>query len=159
MRTTDVDIQLARRCDAEEIAAMSRAYIEVGLPWRWTAARVARSIADAQTNVAVVRKDGKLAAFGIMSYREDDAHLLLLAVRRPLRRKGLATALLLWLEQVARVAGSARVLVEARRDNDAARCLYAEHGYHELAIERAMYSGLADGIHLEKWLWQPPLVR
>ena len=137
---------------------MSRAYIEVGLPWRWTPARVAASISDAQTNVAVVRhagKQGGLVAFGIMSYRADDAHLLLLAVHRAHRRAGIASALVQWLEEVARVAGSARVLVEARRDNEAARCLYAEHGYHELAIERAMYSGLADGIHLQKWLRQP----
>jgi ribosomal protein S18 acetylase RimI-like enzyme len=152
MSITHVDIELARLGDAEEIAAMSRAYIEAGLPWRWTPSRVAASIRDARTNVAVVRKGGRVVGFGIMVYREDDAHLLLLAVRRPHRRAGVATALLNWLELVAQVAGSTRIVVEARRDNDAARCLYAEQGYHELTIQRAMYSGLADGVHLEKWL-------
>lgn len=152
MSITHVDIELARLGDAEDIAAMSRAYIEAGLPWRWTPVRVAASIRDAQTNVAVVRKEGRLVGFGIMAYRDDDAHLLLLAVRRPYRRAGVATALLTWLEQVAQVAGSARIVVEARRDNGPARCLYAEQGYQELSIEHAMYSGMADGVHLEKWL-------
>jgi ribosomal protein S18 acetylase RimI-like enzyme len=55
---------------------------------------------------------------------------------------------------VARTAGVSRVLLECRRDNAAAREFYGELGYHERAIVRRMYSGLEDGITLEKWLRQ-----
>lgn len=148
----DVAIRLATLHDATDIAAMSRDDIESGLPWRWRHGRVARAIADAETNVAVVGTRGSIVAFGIMSYPHDDAHLLLLAVRRGSRRQGIASAILLWLEAAARSAGARRIRVEARRENVAARSFYNEHGYHERLLETAMYSGIGDGVRLVKWL-------
>lgn len=148
----DTVVRLAVPADAEAIAAMSREYIEHGLPWSWLPARVARAIRNPDTNVAVVGAPGALAAFGIMSYREDDAHLLLFAVHHGHRREGLGSGLLAWLEDVARAGGARRIRVEARWDNAAARNFYSEHGYHERALRKAMYSGRLDGVRLEKWL-------
>jgi ribosomal-protein-alanine N-acetyltransferase len=91
-----------------------------------------------------------------MSYRADDAHLLLFAVHRHHRRQGVGSALLQWLEDVARTAGCQRIRLEARWDNVAARSFYNEHGYHERVIRRAMYSGVLDGVQLEKWLQRAP---
>jgi ribosomal protein S18 acetylase RimI-like enzyme len=145
-------VRLAIADDAPAIAAMSREYIEHGLPWSWRPARVARAILDRDTNVAVIGEPGALAAFGIMSYRDTDAHLLLFAVHRRHRRQGVGSTLLHWLEDVARTAGSERIRVEARWDNAAARSFYNEHGYHERTIRSAMYSGVLDGVLLEKWL-------
>ena len=76
-------------------------------------------------------------AFGIMSYREETAHLLLFAVRRTHQRQGIGSAVLDWLEAVARVAGIRRIQLECRRDNAAARNFYGEHGYHEQVISAA----------------------
>lgn len=166
-------IELALPADAPTIApaiaAMSRELIEYGLPWGWRAERVADAIASAETNVAIVREgngqtigqaNGEahgLIAFGIMEYVDDDAHLVLFAVRPERQRRGVGTALLAWLEACARVAGSERIQVESRRENDAARCFYNENGYHEQVIERRMYSGRIDGVRLQKWLRpQPP---
>lgn len=148
----DVAVRLATVADAADIAHMSRDYIEQGLPWRWTVDRVTRTIRDPNTNVVVVGEQGAIAAFGIMFYAEDDAHLLLLAVRDTGQRSGIGSAILLWLEAAARSAGARRVRVESRKDNAAARSFYNEHGYHERVIKAAMYSGIADGICLEKWL-------
>lgn len=148
----DVAVRIASLTDAAEIAAMSRDYIEQGLPWTWTEARVARSIRTPDTNVVVVGERGALVGFGIMSYLEDDAHLLLFAVRRSHQRKGVGSAILRWLEKVARTAGAHRIRVECRRDNSAARNFYGEHGYHEFVITKRMYRGLADGVNLEKHL-------
>jgi ribosomal protein S18 acetylase RimI-like enzyme len=148
----DIAIRLATPSDAADIAVMSRDHIELGLPWRWRTERVARAIGDPDTNVVAVGNPGALVAFGIMSYREDDAHLLLFAVRHSQQRTGVGSAMLLWLETVARTAGLQRIRVQARRDNLAARSFYNQHGYHERAIETAMYSGVADGVQLEKWL-------
>ncbi len=147
-----LDIRLATQSDAAEIAAMSRDYIEQGLPWTWTESRVKFSIASKETNVVVARDAGVIVGFGIMSYPRDDAHLLLFAVRPEYRRRGVGSAMLSLLESVGRELGMRRIRVECRRDNDAARNFYAEHGYHELAIHQRMYRGLADGICLEKWL-------
>ena len=148
----DVAIRLATLHDAVDIAAMSRDYIEVGLPWRWRYERVAQAIADPETNVAVVGARSSIVAFGIMSYPDDDAHLLLFAVRRSSQRQGVGSAILLWLEAAARSAGAKRIRVEARRENVAARSFYNEHGYQERVLKKAMYSGIGDGVRLVKWL-------
>jgi [ribosomal protein S18]-alanine N-acetyltransferase len=145
-------IRLATRADAADIARMSRDEIEQGLPWSWTESRVLGAIQNADTNVAVVGERGALAAFGIMAYRDEVAHLLLFSVRPAHRRKGLGRQLLRWLEGVAVVAGVQRVVVECRRDNATARNFYAEFGYHELAIAKGYYRGVEDAIRLEKWL-------
>ncbi len=149
---TELALRLATPADAGEIAAMSRDTIERGLPWTWRPERVARAIRDRNTNVVVAGPVGAIAGFGIMSYLDTDAHLLLLAVHPLRRRAGLGSVILEWLEDVARAAGAERIRVEARRDNLAARSFYNEHAYHERAIREAMYSGLADGVRLEKWL-------
>jgi ribosomal-protein-alanine N-acetyltransferase len=145
-------IQLASMDDAAAIAAMSRDYIEQGLGWSWTESRVAHAIRDPDTNVVVLRAADAIAAFGIMSYRDEAAHLLLFAVRREQQRRGLGRAVLAWLEEVARAAGIRRIQLECRRDNAAARNFYGALGYHEQVISRGYYRGVEDAIRLEKWL-------
>jgi ribosomal-protein-alanine N-acetyltransferase len=151
----DTRIQLASIRDAAAIAAMSRDYIEQGLGWSWTAARVERAILDPDINVVVLRAPDGIVAFGIMSYRDEAAHLLLFAVRRQQQRQGLGTAMLAWLEDVARTAGIRRIQLECRRDNAAARNFYGALGYHEQVISRGYYQGVEDAIRLEKWLATP----
>src|SRR4051812_3275390 len=63
-------IRLATPADAAAIAAMSRDFIEWGLGWRWTPARVQHAIRDRATNVAVLDVQSEPAAFGIMVYGE-----------------------------------------------------------------------------------------
>jgi len=139
-----------------QIARMSRDYIEYGLPWGWTQGRVADAIRDPDTNVAVVHEQGAVVGFGIMHYTDEDAHLLLFAVRHDRRRSGIGSALLLWLEQAAAVAGAVKIHVEARWRNVGARSFYNEHGYHERELRKGMYSGVVDGVVLEKWLRHDP---
>jgi ribosomal-protein-alanine N-acetyltransferase len=145
-------IRFATRADAAAIAALSRDEIEHGLPWSWREPRVRQAIADPDTNVIVVGPPGAVAAFGVMYYADDDAHLLLFAVHRSQQRQGVGSALLQWLEEAAQAAGARRIRVEARMDKEAARSFYNERGYHEREIVRRMYSGRLDGVRLEKWL-------
>lgn len=150
--TADPPVRLAHPEDADGIAAMSRTLIERGLPWNWRPARVLAAIRDPDTNVAVVRMDDALVAFGIMEYLESDAYLALLAVRPENQCRGIGSSLLGWLETSARVAGARRIRLEARRDNLSARSFYNELGYHEIAVRQGRYSDGVDGVALEKWL-------
>lgn len=145
-------IRLAHAGDADDIAAMSRELIEHGLPWTWRPARVLGAIASPETNVAVVRERDGLVGFGVMQYLDSDAYLVLLAVGRAHRRRGMGSALLRWLEASAAAAGAQRIRLHARRDNVAGRTFYNEHGYHEVAIQPGRYAALLDGVGLEKWL-------
>jgi|SRR5581483_810344 len=149
-------IRLARFSDAVSIAQMSRDYIEHGLGWGWTATRVLRSIRDRSTNVAVIHQGGSLLAFGIMRYDEQTAHLLLLAVHPARRRRGMAAALVGWLEAVARTAGIERIRVETRAGSDAARAFYRSRGYAETERIAGYYRGVEDAMRLEKNLHAAP---
>jgi [ribosomal protein S18]-alanine N-acetyltransferase len=147
-------IDLALRSDAQRIALMSRDHIEAGLGWSWDASRVRRSLSDPATNVVVVRDQSValLRAFGIMHYGDDDAHLLLFAVDPAWRRRGLGTALLGWLEQVARAAGAVRVDLECRQSNAAALAFYAARGYAQTRLMPGYYQGRETSVRMRKLL-------
>jgi ribosomal-protein-alanine N-acetyltransferase len=145
-------VRLARADEAVRIAEMSRRYIETGLGWSWTAARVRRAMADDATNVAVAHRDGRLLGFGIMQYGDEHAHLALLAVEPDQRQRGIGVQLLAWLEHCARVAGLQRIRLEARRDNAGALAFYAARGYRPTSIATGYYLGVLDAVRLEKTL-------
>ncbi len=149
----DLKIRLARRGEASFIAAMSRDLIEQGLGWSWTTGRVARAVADADTNVVVAELAGQRTGFGIMGYRDDDAHLLLLAVQPLYRRRGVGGTLVGWLEQAALVAGIGQVILEARAGNAGARAFYRRLGYTEVQQLPGYYRGREASIRLAKDLW------
>ncbi len=146
-------LQLATRADAGRIARMSRDRIESGLGWSWTAPRVLRSIDDAQTNVVLAKLADEMAGFGVMKYHDEEAHLLLLAVDAAATRRGVASALVEWLEASATVAGLGQVLLEARAGNAAARAFYRSRGYVEIQELPAYYRQREPAVRLAKDLW------
>ena len=114
-------ISLARADDAREIAEMSRDLIEQGLTWSWTPARVQHFISGPESSVVVARREQRIAAFAIMHFGDDVAHLNLLAVAPEHRRQGLGSQLMDWLTRTALEAGVFRINLELRTNNEAAR--------------------------------------
>lgn len=151
---TAFEITLAESADAAAIAALSRDAIETGLSWRWTERRVQRSIIDAATNVAVLRRDGQLLGFAIMQYGDEEAHISLFAVRASDRRTGLGSALLGWLEATAQVAGIRTIRLEARAGNAAAKSFYRGHGFAEAGLSPGYYEDVEDAVRMVK-RWGP----
>jgi len=134
-------LRLASRNDAPLIAQLSRDRIEQGLGWSWTTPRVLRSIRDRETNVVVALDGAEPLGFGIMKYHDDEAHLLLLAVRVDRTRQGVGTALVAWLEHSALIAGIGQVSLEARATNTSARAFYGRLGYREVQRVPGYYQG------------------
>jgi [ribosomal protein S18]-alanine N-acetyltransferase len=147
---TQHEIRLALPVDANAIARMSRDFIEYGLGWRWTPERIATCMHDPATNVVVVEDGGQIAGFAIMEYRDEDAHLTLLAVNAISRRRGIGTALMVWLETTALTAGIASIYLEARARNGEARAFYKRLGYREIRVDRGFYRGREDGVRISK---------
>ena len=143
------EIRLAVPTDAARIAAMSRDYVENGLRWGWTPMRVAHSIRNRATNVAVAECGNELAGFGIMQYLDDDAHLLLFAVKPEFRRRGIGSGLLEWLESTANTAGIELIFLETRTTNAVGRQFYSARGYRELAV-LPRYYGREDAVRIGK---------
>lgn len=149
-------IALARPAHAQTIAALSRDFIEYGVGWRWTPQRVLEMIRAKDVNVAVASRLESLLGFGIMQYKDDEAHLVLLGVVPAHQRKGIGAALVRWLEAAALTAGTGCVYVEARASNVAGRALYRHLGYREIKLEPKMYGQREAGVRLAKDLWESP---
>ena len=153
--TGDTRLRLAHRGHAPAIATLSRDRIERGLGWSWTARRVMRSIADADTDVLVALDPADMVCgFAIMKFGDDEAHLLLLAVQAEQGRRGIGSAMVGWLEAVAGVAGVRRVFLEAREANGPARAFYRRLGYREIGLLPGYYQGREDSVRLLKDLWE-----
>ena len=143
---------LARAADALEIAEMSRDLIEHGLTWSWTPARVQHFITGSDSSVVVARRERHIAAFAIMHFGEDTAHLNLLAVAMAHRRQGLGRQLLDWLTATAVEAGVFRINLELRSHNKSARAFYENLGFDELGVVQGYYQGREAALRMSRRL-------
>ena len=150
---SNCEIRLASERDARQIAEMSRDFIEVGLGWSWTKKRVVKNVKDKDSNVAVAHNTGRVIGFVIAKYKAEEAHIVLLAVNKASRRKGVGTALIKWIEETALIAGIGVIYLEARLINTGARKFYETLGYKEFKTERGRYNGIETGVHLGRDLW------
>jgi ribosomal-protein-alanine N-acetyltransferase len=154
-----LEISVARAADAQIIAEMSRRLVETGLPWTWTPARVARHIHHPDSMVITARPattgSTTLAAFAIMHFGDDIAHLNLLAVDSRWQRRGLGRRLVQWLEHSAITAGTFTVCLEVRARNPVALLFYRDLGFDETGRVPRYYSGREDALRLSKDLRHP----
>jgi ribosomal-protein-alanine N-acetyltransferase len=141
-------LQPARAGDAARLAAMSEALIEQGLKPAWGTARIRWHVRDADSVVLTARLGATIAGFAIMRYGEDVAHLNLLAVAPAHRRRGVARALLQWLEETALTAGAFTIGLELREGNAAARAFYRALEYRELGQIPGYYQGVESAIRM-----------
>lgn len=124
------NLRPALNAEAGAIARLSRRYVEEGLRWRWTPARVRQSIADVNSVVLVASmRDDAIVGFAIMKFGDLDAHLHLLAVHPAHRRTGTASRMMQWLEKSCDTAGIRRVRLEVRSSNRTALRFYERLGY------------------------------
>jgi len=140
----------ARRADGPRLAAMSRRLIESGLDPCWTVERIERHLRNSDSVVLTARVAGSIGGFAIMQYGDEAAHLNLLAVEPPHRRQGIGRALVGWLEDTARVAGTFAIRLEVRATNAGARAFYAALGYRETGWVRGYYQGVEDAIRFAR---------
>ena len=126
-----------RAADLEEVARLE-AGLFGGEAWSGDllARELARSGGAGADRRYVVVEEGPDGGGGILGYAgvwlgdgRGDADLLTIATAPRARRRGLAAAMLRELIGLARAAGCRAVLLEVRVSNDAARALYARHGF------------------------------
>jgi ribosomal-protein-alanine N-acetyltransferase len=146
---------LARDTDSREIAEMSRDLIEQGLTWSWTPARVQHFISGAESSVVVARREQRIAAFAIMHFGDEVAHLNLLAVSPDHRRQGLGRQLMEWLTQTSTEAGVFRINLELRTHNQAARAFYEQLGFAQLGVVPGYYQGREAALRMSRNFAKP----
>ena len=150
-----VTFELATQTDALGIAQMSRDLIETGLGWSWTAARVLRSIRDAEALVLVARDGRRIIGFAIMDFGDEAAHLALLAVDPSHRRRGIGRHLFDWLRESALTAGIAVVKLELRAGNLEAQHFYRCLGFEEIGWTVGYYRQRETALRMALRLREP----
>lgn len=165
MNARAITLRFAKPSEASALALMSRDLVEAGLGWHYRTDRI-RQLIDAADNIAIAACDGeRLAGFAIMSFGDEHAHLVLLAVRATHQRRGIARRMTEWLLESAVTAGIASIKVELRADNAAAYALYRALGFAEMLRAPGYYRGREAAIFMMRMLrpsglmphaWQPP---
>ncbi|MDR6602786.1 tRNA threonylcarbamoyladenosine biosynthesis protein TsaB [Achromobacter deleyi] len=120
--------------DLDDVVALE-AHVQA---FPWTRGNFADALA-AGYGAWVLRREGKVAGFCILMFAPDVAHLLVIAVAKPLHRQGLGGVLLDWCEQQARQRGLEGVLLEVRPSNASAVSFYQHHGYLQIGVRRGYY--------------------
>lgn len=146
----NAELRLAKPADAARIALMSRDLVEHGLPWSWNGARVAKHVRCPDSVVLTAWVERRLAGFAIMHFRDESAHLHLLAIDSGFQRLGIGCRLIEWLEKSARVAGTFIVSLEVRASNHAARAFYRKLGYTEIVCIPGYYRGCEDAVRMSR---------
>lgn len=152
----DYSLELARAADAPRLAAMSHSLVEDGLRPTWTASRIGWHIRNPDSVVltatagAVAFGPSSLVGFAIMRYGDEMAHLNLLAVEPPHRRRGVARQLIRWLEETAETAGTFVISLELRATNESALQFYRKLGYRELDRVSGYYQGVEQAIRMSR---------
>ena len=136
-----VTLRPARAGDAQAMAVMSRDFIESGLGWRYSPARITRIMAERDTMALVTCDAAGVQGFALMQFGDERAHLLLMCVQPAQRRLGLARRMIEWLVTSARVAGIASIHLELRADNHAAFDFYRRMGFAETFVVPGYYGG------------------
>ncbi len=96
---------------------------------------------------------GELAGYAGLREVDGTADIQTIAVVPAHQRRGLGTALLNALIDVARRRRAREVLLEVRADNEPAIAFYQRHGFERIARRRGYYaSGHVDGLILRRRL-------
>ncbi len=165
MSTCAITVRLALPRDAQTIALMSRDLIEVGLGWHYDSPRIQRLIGDPDTVAVLARNRSITVGFAIMTFSDEHAHLVLLAVRPDNQRRGVGRRLIEWLLESAATAGIVRIHLELRAQNEPARAFYRELGFAETTRVPYYYAGREPAIRMMRRLraaessafqWHPP---
>jgi len=155
VNSQDITLQLAARSDAQAIANLSRDLIECGLGWEYRPERI-RELIAARDAVTLVARDGdRVMGFAIMSFGEEYAHLVLMAVRPAGQRRGIARRMTQWLIETAVTAGIASIHLELRAQNKDGFAFYRALGFSETLRLPGYYRGRETAIRMIRVL-RPP---
>ncbi len=134
--------------DLPRLAVLSRDQVEYGFAWSYTGPTLLRARDRSDHELVVARNDTEVLGGALMQLHEDYAHLKLLVVDVPHRRRGVANALMNWVEVIARTAGVFDVTLEVRVSNVGAQAFYRQRGYRPLVRIPRFYRGLEDAVYM-----------
>ena len=134
-----VDIGVACRVPATAVERLA-AIDNITSQNPWSNNLFAREFEHQFSQLYGVRVGGEFVAFIVCHLLFDELHILNLGVLPDFRRRGFAKKLIAQAVTRAQEGGVERVTLEVRRSNTAARRLYEDLGFQEIALRSAYYS-------------------
>lgn len=135
---------------AKDLPAVMQIELEAE-PRAWSREVFERWLAEPRVSGHVLEAGGGVCAFFLLAAEPGYLHVLNLAVAASHRRRGLGTAALRLIEDVARERGLPRIDLEVRETNLPAQLLYRKAGYLAVDILRRYY-GDEDGYLMRREL-------
>ena len=108
----------------------------------WTADWIARLLAQPGTFAI---SDGEGSGFVLIRAAGGEAEILTLAVEPAARRRGIGSALVAASCRHAQERGAGAMFLEVSQTNEAARSLYARHGFREVGRRKGYYRSPGGG--------------
>jgi ribosomal-protein-alanine N-acetyltransferase len=121
----------AHRDDSRALAALARRLIEIDLAPVWTEQRFERARHHPDHLILIARSGRTRLGFAAMEYRDEGAHLNLLAVEPSYQRRGIGRALLEQLAAAASAGGATCLRLEVRAANLGAQAFYRAAGFQD----------------------------
>lgn len=122
----------------------------------WSPGAFEEEFASGESGIWVARGAAEPALGYLVARRAlDEVHVLSLAVVPALRRRGIATALLLTALGAERARGARIAHLEVRARNPEAIAFYARHGFREVGRRRCYYPDGEDALLLGAALVAP----
>lgn len=117
----------------------------------WTPEMFMGEIANKSAYPIVFRRWAKLVGYVCVWMIADEAHLHNIAVHPSLRRQGLGTEFMAYVERLAREKGMSRIALDVARGNRGARYLYLKAGFSTKGFRRKYYADSGeDALIMEK---------
>ena len=105
----------------------------------WNAQMLESQLPDDKHVFIVAERDGKVLGYVGMMYILDEGYISNVAVDPMFRRQGIADALIKELLSRADRLRLSFVTLEVRKSNEAARALYAKHGFSDVGLRKNYY--------------------
>lgn len=119
----------------------------------WSFQSLAEELSNPLAAFFVAELEGKIVGYAGMNYILDEGYIANIAVHPNFRCKGIAFALLLWLETFADENKLELLTLEVRRSNHGAIRLYKKAGFDEKGVRRNFYTNPPeDGLIMTKYL-------
>lgn len=138
-------IEPMRRWHIEEVMRIER----TAYPQPWTEGVFADELAmqaRGSRHYLVAMLGGHVVGYGGMIYMDDAAHVTNVAVDLSMRRRGIATEIMLDLAWEARRVGMSSLTLEVRESNVSAQSLYRRFGFVPVGVRAKYYENRDDAI-------------
>lgn len=135
-----LDIREIEEKDVEEIHRLE----EKNFSDPWGNVGILESLRQKHTVLLGAWVDGKLSGYVIVYLYIDEGEIARIAVDEPCRRQGVASCLLLELENICKEKQIMRLLLDVRESNTAAIKFYKYHGFKEDGRRKNFYTKPAE---------------